>query len=79
MELAEFSYNIKYRDGKSNVVADSFTRAYCLAMTSNLDDIHAQLCHPGVTRLLHFVKSKNLPFSTEDVKRTCANCKICSE
>ena len=48
-------------------------------MTSNLDDIHAQLCHPGVTCLLNFVKTKNLPFSTEDEKRTCANCKICSE
>ena len=79
MELAEFSYNIQYREGKNNVVPDSFTRAHCLAISSNLEDIHVQLCHPGVTRLLHFVKTKNLPFSTEDVKRTCSNCKICAE
>ena len=79
IELAEFSYTIQYREGKRNVVADSFTRAHCSAVSSNLEDIHAQLCHPGVARLLHFVKSKNLPFSTEEVKRVCANCRICSE
>ena len=38
-----------------------------------------QLCHPGVTRLLYFVKPQNFPFSTEDVKRVCSNCKICAE
>lgn len=79
MELAEFSYTVNYRKGKNNVVADSFTRAHCLAVSNNLDDIHIQLCHPGVTRLLHFVKAKNLPFSTEDVKRICSNCKSCAE
>ena len=79
MELAEFSYVIKYREGTKNVVADSFTRAHCLALLSNLDDIHMQLCHPGVTRLLHFVKTKYPPFSTEDIKRVCSNCKICAE
>ena len=79
IELAEFSYTIQYREGKSNVVADSFTRAHCSAVSSNLEDIHAQLCRPGVTRLLHFVKSKNLLFSTEEVKRVCADCRICAE
>lgn len=28
--------------------------------------------HPGVARLLHFVRSMNLPFSTEDVQKVCA-------
>ena len=79
MELAEFSYAIKYREGKKNLVADSFTRAHCLALSGNLDDIHMQLCHPGLTRLLHFIKTKNHPFSIEDVKRVCSNCKICAE
>jgi hypothetical protein len=55
MELAEFSYTIQYRQGSSNVVPDSFTRAYCMAVANNLEDIHIQLCHPGVTRLLHFI------------------------
>ena len=41
--------------------------------------IHAQLCHPGVTRLFHFVKTKNLPYSTDEVKKVCSNCRICAE
>ena len=72
IELAEFSYDIKYRPGKDNVVPDTFTHAYCLSMsTSNLIQIHNGLCHPGVTRLLHFVRTKNLPI--------CSDCRICAE
>ena len=67
MELAEFSYTIQYREGKSNTVSDSLTCTYCAKAATSLEDIHAQLCHPGVTRLLHFVQTKNLPFSTKDV------------
>ena len=79
MELAEFSYTIQYRDGKNNTVPDSFTRAYCAAAATNLEDIHAQLCHPGVTRLLQFVRTKNLPFATQDVRNVCSNCQVCAE
>ena len=79
LELAEFSYAIQYREGKDNVVPDSFTRAHCAAVSKSLEEIHAQLCHPGVTRLLHFVKAKNLPFSTQDVRDVCSNCRICAE
>ena len=78
LELASFSYTIKYRPGRDNVVADSLTRAYC-ASTSNLMEIHSGLCHPGITRLLHFVRTKNLPFSAEDVRKVCLTCQICSE
>ncbi|XP_047135315.1 uncharacterized protein LOC101237188 [Hydra vulgaris] len=81
MELAEFSYTISYRPGSDNVVPDALTRAFCATTQSqtNLSGIHSCLCHPGVTRMLHFVKSKNLSFSTEEVKRVCSNCQICSE
>ena len=41
--------------------------------------IHAQLCHPGVTRLFRFVKTKNLPYYTDEVKKVCSNCRICAE
>lgn len=81
LELASFSYTVRYRPGKDNVVPDSLTRASCCSVVSNstLREIHNGLCHPGVTRLLHFVRSKNLPFSTDDVRRICASCKPCSE
>ena len=82
LELASFSYTITYRPGKNNVGPDTLTRAFCASATSSpnkLSEIHVQLCHPGVTRLLHFVRTKNLPYSTDDVKRLCASCKVCSE
>ena len=72
LELASFSYTIQYRPGIDNVGPDTFTRAFCASATesnSNLSDIHKQLSHPGVTRMLHFVRSKNLPYSTNEVKK----------
>ena len=47
--------------------------------TSNLMEIHSGLCHPGVTRLLHFVRTKNLPFSAEDVRKVCSSCQVCAK
>ena len=47
--------------------------------SSKLSDIHDQLCHPGVTRLLYFVRTKNLSYSTDDVKKLCHSCIICAE
>ena len=79
MELAEFSYTIQYREGCSNVVPDLFTRVQCASISNNLEDIHAQLCHPGAIRLLYFVKTKNLPYSMDEVKKVCSNCRICAE
>ena len=82
LELSSFSYKITYRSGKDNVGPDTLTQAFCASATSTpnkLSEIHVQLCHPGVTRLLHFVRTKNLPHSTNDVKILCASCKVCSE
>ena len=61
---------------------DTFTRAFCASVTesnSNLSDIHKQLSHPGVTRMLHFVRSKNLPYSTNEVKKVCSSCRMSAE
>ena len=44
-----------------------------------LYDIHASFCHPGVTRFHHYIKTKNLPFSLQEVRDTVARCRICSE
>ena len=42
---------------------------------TNLYNLHTSLCHPGVTKMAHFVC--NLPFSVEDAKRMTASFKIC--
>ena len=69
---------IQYPSGKDNAAADSLTRAFCgSTLSSNLAEIHVALCHPGVTRLLHFVRTTNLPFFT--VRKVCSNCRICVE
>ena len=78
LDLSCYSFDIRYRPGEENVIADTFSRVYCSAVSSDtLVDLHNSLCHPGVTRLYAFVKSRNLPYSVDDVKRVCGSCPIC--
>ena len=80
IELSIFNFDIVYRPGKDNTAADMFSRAVCSSLKStDLHDLHTALCHPGVTRMIHFVRSRNLPHSVEDIKRTITNCSICAE
>ena len=82
MGLGKLSFNIEYWPWRNNVAADTFSHTYCASLsyqTSVLVELHEKLCHPGISRLLHFVWSRNLPVSTEDVKKTCASCRICAE
>ena len=80
MELSEFEYDIVYRPGKYNIAADTFSRAYCASMNENtLYKIHESLCHPGITRFNHFIKTKNLPYSIDEVRKVVQECRICSE
>ena len=67
LELACFSYDIAYRSGKQNAAADA---RICSSTTTadKLHGLHEDLCHPGVTRLLHFVRSKTMPYSVENVR-----------
>ena len=41
--------------------------------------IHKSLCCPGVTRLFHFVKQKNLPYTLADCNVICKKCQTCAE
>ena len=81
-EMGAFSY-VVHRPGKLNVAPDPVSRICGSILNDNfqldLRNIHVTLGHPGITRLNHFVKSKNLPYSTQDVKEICRNCKICAE
>ena len=83
IELSNYSYDVVYRPGSENADADALSRATCSATTSgsmdNLKEIHDSLCHPGITRMCHFVKSRNLPYSVQEVKQIVANCRVCQE
>ena len=75
-------FEIKYRTGVENVSADCFiSRAYCAALSQHdrLYDIHVSLCHHGETRMIHYIRSNNLPYSIAEVKQTCSKCRICAE
>lgn len=81
LELAPFKYDIVYRPGKENNVADTLSRV-CAAVESRstkLVSLHEILCHPGVTRMVHWTRSKNLPYSIEEIRNMTNSCRICSE
>ena len=83
IELSCLSFDISYRPGKENVGADTLSRVEpsCSATAhhtlNGLHKLHDDLCHPGITRLLHYVKSKNLPYTISDVKSVCEPCSTC--
>ena len=80
LELSMYDFNIVYRAGEENILADNFSRVRAMSLTlNNLNELHQSLCHPGVTRMAHFVKSRNLPFSIEEIKRVMESCKTCRE
>ena len=60
---------------------DTFSRAFCssIASQTSLEELHNNICHPGISRLLLFVRAKNLPFLTTDVKRIVNSCPICAK
>ncbi|XP_077969875.1 uncharacterized protein LOC144424417 [Styela clava] len=81
LELSIFDYEIVHRPGVENLAPDALSRicASNACCTMSLREVHTQLGHPGVRRLLHFIRSKSLPFSVDDVKRECANCQQCAQ
>ncbi|GFU00378.1 putative retrovirus-related pol polyprotein from transposon opus [Trichonephila clavipes] len=80
LELASFKFDIICRPGKQNAIADTLSRiSGDITPRVDLYNLHNSLCHPGVTRMPHWVRCKNLPFSLEDMKKVTNSCLICNE
>ena len=79
MELSTYNYEIIHRPGRLNESPDALSRVCAVSTGPDLKQIHNDLCHPGITRMLHFVKSRNLPFSVEEVRTIVRTCPICLE
>lgn len=83
LELSCFSFDIVYRPGKRNYVADALSRASGITaplfQVNDLMRIHESLCHPGVQRLNHIVRQRNLPFSVEEVRSVIHRCETCAK
>ena len=59
IELSTYDFDIIYRCGEENIPPDALSRLNCVTMNlKKLQDLHNSLCHPGVTRLAHFVKNE---------------------
>ena len=80
IEPACYSFDIVYRPGKEDVLPHALSRATCAsAPQDSLYKLHEALCHPGITRLNHFIRTKNLPYSLDEVKRVTSECQSCAE
>ena len=82
VEISCYDFDIQFRPGVQNVSADCLSRAICSAATqtqqNSLYKLHHGLTHPGVGRMYQFIRSRNLPYSMEDVKKMTANCRTCA-
>ncbi|XP_064072074.1 uncharacterized protein LOC135193461 [Vanessa tameamea] len=79
LELSCFKYDIIYRPGKENTVADALSRVCAHMNVDKLRELHNSLCHPGIVRMMHWVRMKNLPYSVNDIKSLIQSCQICAE
>jgi len=77
-ELGQLNYSIRHRPGKDNVAPDAMLRI-CSSMSSvsQLWLLHDQLGHPGFARMYHFIRSRNLPYTSEETKDIIDKCGTC--
>ena len=84
LELACMSFEIAYRPGVYNTVSDMLSRAeqVCgavpLGSIEVIRELHDQMCHPGVTRLCHYLRAQNIAFSVDEVRNVVSQCRTCS-
>ena len=84
IEFLLFDFDILHQPGRLNHVADTLSRnvSTCsgahVTDAKNLSKLHQLLSHPGVAKLSHFIRARNRPYSTEDVKKFTQGCDLCA-
>ena len=69
------------RWSKAKIISQqTLSKGYCGAAINKekLADLHNRLCHPVITRLAHFIRVRDLPYSFEKVEKVCAECHTCA-
>ena len=87
MELGNFQYEANDRPGRYTEAADALTRipkkristVGSIIQDDQLNILHKELGCPGIRRLFHQVKIRNLPYSLKGVEMVCKSCKSCCE
>jgi transposase InsO family protein len=81
LELSEYHFDVVYRPGSENAAADALSRVACAltSETGQLTVLHKRLCHPGVRRFYHYVRTRNLPNSLAEVRQVVNACATCKE
>ena len=72
LELNQYDYEICHEPGQENIASDAFSRS-CTTVdsTEKLQLLHDSLYNPGYTRLYHFVRARNLPYTSDETKSVC--------
>ena len=72
-----YNFDTVFCPGKDNIVADTFSRVYCLAVNTDiLYQLHNSLCHPENVRFYLFIK---FTFLCWDVHKMTKSCQIYNE
>lgn len=79
LELSCYKYDVVYRPGRENTVADAFSRVCANASPNKLYELHDAIGHPGIVRMNHWIRMKNLPYSADQIKTMIQNCRVCAE
>ncbi|KAL7629906.1 UNVERIFIED_CONTAM: hypothetical protein RMT77_019975 [Armadillidium vulgare] len=79
LELLPYKFEIIHCPGSLNQAADALSRPLCSATlsTESLASLHNRLCHPGVARFSHYLRTRNIPFSTSEIRNIISSCSTC--
>lgn len=60
MGLCNFLFDVIYCSSKENAVVDALSRVYSSTTSTNLLNLHKELCHLGLTKMLYIILNQNL-------------------